>query len=42
MKAPIILGAISRPKAMAVEWINYSQRLADKVMNGMLSGPVTQ
>ncbi|MFO5921719.1 5-methyltetrahydropteroyltriglutamate--homocysteine S-methyltransferase, partial [Pseudomonas aeruginosa] len=30
-----------RPRAMTVEWIRYAQSLTDKVMKGMLTGPVT-
>ncbi|MBP5100697.1 5-methyltetrahydropteroyltriglutamate--homocysteine S-methyltransferase, partial [Pseudomonas protegens] len=29
------------PKSMTVEWIRYAQGLTDKVMKGMLTGPVT-
>ncbi|MFO6054007.1 5-methyltetrahydropteroyltriglutamate--homocysteine S-methyltransferase, partial [Pseudomonas aeruginosa] len=32
---------LSRPRAMTVEWIRYAQSLTDKVMKGMLTGPVT-
>ena len=41
VKPAIILGDLSRPKAMTVEWIKYAQGLTDKVMKGMLTGPVT-
>ena len=41
MKPAIIFGDLSRPKAMTVEWIKYAQGLTDKVMKGMLTGPVT-
>ena len=37
----IIFGDLSRPQAMTVEWIKYAQGLTDKVMKGMLTGPVT-
>ena len=41
VKPAIILGDLSRPKAMTVEWIKYAQGLTEKVMKGMLTGPVT-
>ncbi|KGU85206.1 5-methyltetrahydropteroyltriglutamate--homocysteine S-methyltransferase [Pseudomonas mediterranea] len=41
VKPAIIYGDISRPKPMTVDWIRYAQNLTDKVMKGMLTGPVT-
>ncbi|CAD5109157.1 5-methyltetrahydropteroyltriglutamate--homocysteine S-methyltransferase [Zestomonas carbonaria] len=41
VKPAVIYGDLSRPKAMTVEWIAYAQSLTDKVMKGMLTGPVT-
>lgn len=41
VKPPILLGDISRPKAMTVEWIQYAQSLTSRPMKGMLTGPVT-
>ena len=41
VKPAIIFGDLSRPKAMTVDWITYAQGLTDKVMKGMLTGPVT-
>ncbi|WP_248805606.1 5-methyltetrahydropteroyltriglutamate--homocysteine S-methyltransferase [Pseudomonas sp. MWU13-2100] len=41
VKPALIFGDLSRPKAMTVEWIRYAQGLTDKVMKGMLTGPVT-
>src|SRR5262249_31157395 len=41
VKPPILLGDISRPKAITVEWIRYAQSLTKKPMKGMLTGPVT-
>ncbi|WP_336335422.1 5-methyltetrahydropteroyltriglutamate--homocysteine S-methyltransferase [Pseudomonas putida] len=41
VKPAVIFGDLSRPKAMTVEWIKYAQGLTDKVMKGMLTGPVT-
>ena len=41
VKPAIIFGDLSRPKAMTVDWISYAQHQTDKVMKGMLTGPVT-
>ncbi len=41
VKPPIIFGDISRPKAMTVSWSLYAQSKTEKVMKGMLTGPVT-
>lgn len=41
MKPAVIVGDLSRPHAMTVEWIRYAQGLTRKVMKGMLTGPVT-
>ena len=41
VKPAIIYGDLSRPKAMTVDWITYAQGLTDKVVKGMLTGPVT-
>ncbi|WP_397458444.1 5-methyltetrahydropteroyltriglutamate--homocysteine S-methyltransferase [Pseudomonas asplenii] len=41
VKPALIFGDLSRPQAMTVEWIQYAQGLTDKVMKGMLTGPVT-
>ncbi|MBA1204152.1 5-methyltetrahydropteroyltriglutamate--homocysteine S-methyltransferase [Pseudomonas capeferrum] len=41
VKPAVIYGDLSRPKAMTIEWIRYAQSLTDKVMKGMLTGPVT-
>lgn len=41
VKPAVIVGDLSRPKAMTVEWISYAQTLTKKVMKGMLTGPVT-
>lgn len=41
VKPAIIYGDLSRPQAMTVAWIAYAQRQTDKVMKGMLTGPVT-
>ncbi|WP_460138099.1 5-methyltetrahydropteroyltriglutamate--homocysteine S-methyltransferase [Pseudomonas sp. S2_A10] len=41
VKPAVIFGDLSRPQAMTVEWSRYAQGLTDKVMKGMLTGPVT-
>ncbi|NQD92519.1 5-methyltetrahydropteroyltriglutamate--homocysteine S-methyltransferase, partial [Pseudomonas sp. CrR25] len=41
VKPALIVGDLSRPRPMTVEWIRYAQGLTDKVMKGMLTGPVT-
>ncbi|MFE8045870.1 5-methyltetrahydropteroyltriglutamate--homocysteine S-methyltransferase [Brenneria goodwinii] len=41
VKPPVIIGDVSRPKAITVEWAKYAQSLTDKPMKGMLTGPVT-
>jgi len=41
VRPPIVVGDISRPKAMTVDWISYAQSLTKKPMKGMLTGPVT-
>ena len=41
VRPPIILGDVSRPKPMTVEWATYAQSLTDKPVKGMLTGPVT-
>jgi 5-methyltetrahydropteroyltriglutamate--homocysteine methyltransferase len=41
VKPPVIFGDVSRPKAMTVDWITYAQSKTDRVMKGMLTGPVT-
>jgi 5-methyltetrahydropteroyltriglutamate--homocysteine methyltransferase len=41
VKPPFIYGDISRPKPMTVDWITYAQSKTDRIMKGMLTGPVT-
>ena len=41
VRPPVIFGDVSRPKPMTVDWAIYAQSLTDKVMKGMLTGPVT-
>ncbi len=41
VKPPFIYGDISRPKPMTVDWMVYSQSKTNRIMKGMLTGPVT-
>ncbi|MCI5937479.1 MAG: 5-methyltetrahydropteroyltriglutamate--homocysteine S-methyltransferase [Eubacterium sp.] len=41
VKPPIIWGDVSRKSPITVEWSVYAQSLTEKVMKGMLTGPVT-
>ncbi len=41
VKPPIIYGDVSRPAPMTVRWSAYAQSLTDKLVKGMLTGPVT-
>jgi len=41
VKPPIIYGDVWRPKPMTVYWSKYAQSLTEKVVKGMLTGPVT-
>ncbi len=41
VKPPIIYGDVSRPAPMTVDWTQYAQKLTDKPVKGMLTGPVT-
>jgi len=41
VKPPIIYGDVSRPNPMTVSWITYAQSKTNKIMKGMLTGPVT-
>ncbi|MCM1220874.1 MAG: 5-methyltetrahydropteroyltriglutamate--homocysteine S-methyltransferase [Lachnospiraceae bacterium] len=41
VKPPVVWGDISRAKPMTVKWSAYAQSLTDKLMKGMLTGPVT-
>ena len=41
VRPPIVVGDVSRPEPMTVEWAKYAQSLSDKPVKGMLTGPVT-
>ena len=40
-RKPIIVGAITRPKPITVDWWTFAQRLTTKPVKGMLTGPYT-
>ena len=40
-RPPIVVGDISRPKAMTTEWAKFAQSQSEKHVKGMLTGPVT-
>jgi len=41
VKPPIIYGDVYRPQPMTVRWSAYAQGLTQKLVKGMLTGPVT-
>ena len=41
VKPPFIYGDVSRPQTMTLQWISYAQSRTQKIMKGMLTGPVT-
>ncbi len=41
VKPPIIYGDVQRPEAMTVNWAAYAQSITEKLVKGMLTGPVT-
>ena len=41
VKPPVIFGDVTRPTPMTVRWSEYAQSLTNRVMKGMLTGPVT-
>ncbi|WFD25050.1 5-methyltetrahydropteroyltriglutamate--homocysteine S-methyltransferase [Malassezia nana] len=41
VRPPIVVSDVSRPKPMTVRWSSYAQSLTQKIMKGMLTGPVT-
>lgn len=41
VKPPVIIGDISRPAPITVDWATYAQMLTEKPVKGMLTGPVT-
>ncbi|NLY04371.1 MAG: 5-methyltetrahydropteroyltriglutamate--homocysteine S-methyltransferase [Campylobacter sp.] len=41
VKPPLLFADVSRPNPMTVDWISYAQSQTNRVMKGMLTGPVT-
>ncbi|WP_243789555.1 5-methyltetrahydropteroyltriglutamate--homocysteine S-methyltransferase [Saccharopolyspora gloriosae] len=41
VRPPILFGDVSRPEPITVEWAKYAQKLTEKPVKGMLTGPVT-
>ncbi len=41
VKPPVIWGDVYRKKSITVEWSVYAQSLTNKIVKGMLTGPVT-
>lgn len=41
VRPPILFGDVTRPKPMTVEWFKIAQSFTDKIVKGMLTGPVT-
>lgn len=41
VKPPVIFGDVSRPHDMTVRWITFAAQQTNKLMKGMLTGPVT-
>jgi 5-methyltetrahydropteroyltriglutamate--homocysteine methyltransferase len=41
VRPPILFGDVSRPQPITVEWATYAQKLTEKPVKGMLTGPVT-
>lgn len=41
VRPPILVGDVSRPKSMTVEWARYARSRTAKPVKGMLTGPVT-
>ncbi|MGI8879463.1 MAG: 5-methyltetrahydropteroyltriglutamate--homocysteine S-methyltransferase [Jatrophihabitans sp.] len=41
VRPPIIVGDVSRPEPMTVDWTHYAQGLTERPVKGMLTGPVT-
>ena len=41
VKPPIIFGDVKRSKELTVSWSKFTQGLTDKIVKGMLTGPIT-
>ncbi len=41
VKPPVVWGDVARTKPMTVSWSEFAQKQSDKIVKGMLTGPVT-
>jgi 5-methyltetrahydropteroyltriglutamate--homocysteine methyltransferase len=41
VRPPVVVGDVSRPAPMTVEWATYAQSLTARPVKGMITGPVT-
>jgi 5-methyltetrahydropteroyltriglutamate--homocysteine methyltransferase len=41
VKPPVLFGDVSRPHPMTVAWSKFAQDQTDRIMKGMLTGPIT-
>ncbi len=41
VKPPVIFGDVKRENSMTVKWITYAQSKTDRLVKGMLTGPIT-
>jgi 5-methyltetrahydropteroyltriglutamate--homocysteine methyltransferase len=41
VKPPIVFGDVSRPAPMTLRWSSFAQKLTDRPVKGMLTGPLT-
>jgi len=41
VKPPIIFGDVKRKEPMTVKWIKFAQKQTDKIVKGILTGPIT-
>ncbi|MGY0408649.1 MAG: 5-methyltetrahydropteroyltriglutamate--homocysteine S-methyltransferase, partial [Polaribacter sp.] len=41
VKPPIIFGDVYRPNPMTIKWALFAQSISEKIVKGMLTGPVT-
>jgi len=41
VKPPVIVSDVLRPSPMTIRWITYAQSRTDRIVKGMLTGPVT-
>lgn len=41
VKPPVVWGDVARTKPMTISWSEFAQKQSDKIVKGMLTGPVT-